>query len=345
MGQSLTFLLMAWILNPCSGIIFFRINEILGVIMKFSRIAGTGGYLPEKILTNHDLEKFVDTSHDWIVERTGIHQRHIAADDETTATMAKEAAQVALKNAGIEADQLDLIIVATCTPVNMFPSTASELQHLLGASKAGAFDIAAACTGFVYGLSIADQFIRSGQCKHVLVVGSEVLSRALDWKERTTCVLFGDGASAAVLSASDEAGIIATDLHSDGSLGDILYLPQQRTDGSVVMRGREVFRHAVEKLVASSHALLKQCGMTTKDLDWVVPHQANLRIILYVLDKLHIPVEQSILTIDQQANTSAASVGLALHEGVSSGRIQRGQTILLEAFGGGLVWGGALIRF
>lgn len=320
--------------------------------MSFSRIAGVGSYLPEKVLTNHDLEKLVDTSDEWIVERSGISERHIAGDDETTVSMAEQAALAALDSSGLEPSQIDLIIIATCTPDKMFPSSACLLQNRLGAVNAASFDISAACSGFVYALSIADQYIKTGAAKQALVVGSETLSRVVNWQDRTTCVLFGDGAGAVVLSASDEPGVLATKLYSDGSYGDILCLPSavpfpvyDDRAMKISMQGREVFRLAVERLTSSVLNLTELANLNVGDIDWIVPHQANYRIIRMIIAKLKIPAEQVVVTVGEHANTSSASIPLALDRAVKDGRIQRGQTLLLEAFGGGLTWGGAIIKF
>lgn len=313
--------------------------------MLYAQISGTGAYLPEKILTNYDLEKIVDTSHDWIVERSGIQQRHIASDDETSATMAHAAAKMALKNAGISAADLDLIIVATCSGENIFPSTACQLQQSLSAKKAAAFDVSAACSGFIFALTTASQYIETGMYRNILVVGSEVMSRVIDWQDRSTCVLFGDGAGAVVLTPADKPGILGCDLNADGNLGDILFLKNLQNDAKIHMLGREVFKQAVGRLTDSSRGLLTKCQVAVDEVDWVVPHQANLRIIRMVMSKLKLKLENVIVTVDDQANTSAASIPLALHTGIADGRIQRNQTLLLEAFGGGLTWGGVLIRY
>jgi 3-oxoacyl-[acyl-carrier-protein] synthase III len=312
---------------------------------RYAKITGSGGYLPEKIVTNHDLEKTVETSHQWIVDRTGIHQRHIAADHETSATMAEQAAREALRNANLSPDALDLIIVATCTPEYTFPSTACQVQHLLGANRAAAFDVSAACAGFIYAMTTANQFIQNGAAKHVLVVGAETLSKITDWTDRTTCVLFGDGAGAVVLSASDKPGILATDLGADGSQGSILYRKNLAPDAKIFMSGRELFKRAVESLVQSSKTLLKQANLTAAAIDWVVPHQANLRIIRMVIGRMAVDSANTIITVDKHANTSAASIPLALHEGIVSQKIKRGQTLLLEGIGGGLAWGGCLLIY
>ncbi|PIQ43700.1 MAG: 3-oxoacyl-ACP synthase [Gammaproteobacteria bacterium CG11_big_fil_rev_8_21_14_0_20_46_22] len=312
--------------------------------MSYARITATGAYLPEKILTNHDLAALVDTSHEWIVERSGICERRIAASGETVVSMGAIAAGMALKNAGLVAHDIDLILVATCSAEHAFPSAACGIQAILGATKAAAFDISAACAGFVYALSTAAQFIQSGGVKNVLVIGSEVLSRVVDWTDRTSCVLFGDGAGAVVLSAAEKPGVLAYDLHADGKLGSILSLKQFQQDAAICMQGREVFKHAVTQLVRSSEKLMKKAGLDADAIDWVVPHQANSRIIDMVVSRLGLNPERVVVTLDKHANTSAASIPLALHEAVSDGRIQPGQTLLLEAFGGGLVWGGLILQ-
>lgn len=318
---------------------------------KFSRILGTGSCLPEKVLTNQDLEKIVDTSDEWIVSRSGIKSRHIAGDKDTTADLAVSAGRMAIEKAGIEAKQIDMVIVGTASSDDAFPSTASIVQHKLGLRHIAAFDISAACAGFNHGLSIADQFIKTGFAKYVLVIGCEMLSRAVDWTDRTTCVLFGDGAGAVVLGASDEPGIYSTHLHCDGSQHDILYAPnllvqRESTETPFVkMQGREVFRHAVTRLGELVDETLEANNFTKEDIDWLVPHQANIRIIQATAKKLDMPMEKVVVTLDQHGNTSAASIPLALDFAVSDGRIKRGDLILLESFGGGLVWGSALIRY
>ena len=315
--------------------------------MKYARIAGLGAYLPEKILTNHDLESMVDTSDEWITERSGIKRRHIAADNENVATMAEVAAREALSDAGIAPEDLDLILVGTCTSEHFFPSTACVVQAALKAVNAAALDISAACTGFVYGLTIADQFIRSGAAKNVLVIGSEVLSRVLDWTDRGTCVLFGDGAGAAVVSASDEPGIIASKIGSDGTQQEVLKLPTGITGepSLVSMQGRDVFKLAVKRLSDSVKALLKETKMTKADIDWFVPHQANIRIINMIAKQIKLNPDKVIITLDEHANTSTASIPLAFHHAVRRQKIKRGDTVLLEAFGGGITWGGVLLKY
>jgi 3-oxoacyl-[acyl-carrier-protein] synthase-3 len=316
-----------------------------------SRIIGTGSHLPEKILTNADLEKIVDTSDEWIRSRTGIRSRHIAAEGELTSDLALPAAQKALQSAGVAAGDIDMIIVATTTPDMIFPSTACILQSRLGIAGCPAWDLQAVCSGFVYALSTADLFIRAGQAKKVLVVGAEVYSRILDWNDRGTCVLFGDGAGAVVLAASDTPGILATRLHADGSHKDQLSVPGSVCGGKiwgrpfVHMDGASVFRFAVRVFDEVAHEVLDQAGLKVSDLDWFVPHQANIRIMEATARKLGLPVEKVIATVDHHGNTSAASIPLALDEAVRDGRIRSGQTLLLEAVGGGFTWGAVLLRW
>ncbi|GLR65809.1 3-oxoacyl-[acyl-carrier-protein] synthase 3 [Acidocella aquatica] len=315
-------------------------------------LAGIGTYLPEKIVSNAEMAERVDTSDEWIVERTGIRQRHFAGRHETCAFMGAAAARGALATAGVAPEDVGAIILATSTPDQAFPSTAVHVQGMLGAKNAFGFDIAAACSGFIYGLGIADGMIRSGQADHILVIGSEVYSRILNFADRGTCVLFGDGAGAVLLSARDVAadgpGILSTHLHSDGTLADILYVDgavgQPDKPGHLVMNGREVFRHAVTLLASAVNEALTANGITSKDIDWLVPHQANRRIIDGVGRKLGMPQERVVVTVDQHANTSAASIPLALAQAINDGRIKPGQLVLLEALGGGLTWGSALLR-
>jgi 3-oxoacyl-[acyl-carrier-protein] synthase-3 len=316
-----------------------------------SRIIGTGSYLPEKILTNADLAAVVDTSDEWIQQRTGICQRHIAADDETTSDLALQASRRALEMAGISADKLDLIIVATTTPDMVFPGTACILQSKLGAKGMPAFDVQAVCSGFVYALATADQFMRSGQYEHILVVGAEIFSRILDWKDRGTCVLFGDGAGAVVLKRSSEPGILASRLHADGSHAGILSVPGGVSGGLVSgrpllqMDGGAVFRIAVKVLEDVALETLAAAGLQASAIDWLIPHQANIRIIQATAKKLGMSMERVITTVDRHANTSAASVPLALDEAVRDGRIRPGHHVMLEGVGGGFTWGAVLIKW
>jgi 3-oxoacyl-[acyl-carrier-protein] synthase-3 len=320
----------------------------------YSRIIGTGGYLPEKILTNADLEKIVDTNDEWIRERTGIQQRHIAAEGQTTCDLAEQATLRALEMSGIAANTIDLIIVATTTPDKIFPSTACLLQNRLNIHGCPAFDVQAVCSGFVYGLSVADQFIKTGMAKRVLVVGAETLSRITDWSDRNTCVLFGDGAGAVILEASAEVGILSTHIHADGQYEELLHVPSgpsklPSTDAvaerSMQMKGNEVFKMAVNTLSRIAQETLVANDLQKEDIDWLVPHQANLRIIKGTAKKLKLTDEQTVITVHKHANTSSASIPLALDEAIRDGRIQRGQLLLLEAFGGGFTWGSALIRY
>jgi len=320
----------------------------------YARIIGTGSALPERVLTNADLEKFVETSDEWIHSRTGIRQRHVAAEGETTGDLAFLAAQRALEAAGVKASELDLIILGTTTPDLIFPSTACLVQHRLGANGCAAFDVNAACSGFVYALGVADKFIRSGQSKKVLVMGAETLTRMVDWSERETCVLFGDGAGAVVLEASEEPGIYATCLHADGGYKELLWNPVGVSVGfrdepnhgvRIKMAGREVFKVAVKTLDALVEQTLQAGGMEASQLDWLIPHQANLRIIEATAKRLNMSMDQVIVTVDKHANTSSGSVPLALDYAVRSGKVQRGQNLLLEAFGGGFTWASALLRY
>jgi 3-oxoacyl-[acyl-carrier-protein] synthase-3 len=314
-------------------------------------MAGVGAYLPERIATNDDLAKTVDTSDAWIQERTGIKQRHLAGPHETATFMATRAAEAALAHAGATAADVDAIIVATSTPDEAFPATAVRVQAALGVTRGFAFDVAAACSGFIYGLAVADSFIRGGTARGILVIGSEVYSRILNWQDRTTCVLFGDGAGAVFLQAGppDGPGILSTHLHADGRQGDILYVDGAvgRPDkpGHLIMRGQEVFRQAVTKLAGVVEEALAANGLTHEDVDWLVPHQANRRIIDSMGKRLHLAAERVVITVDRHANTSAASIPLALCEAVQDGRIKRGQLVLMEALGGGLTWGAALARY
>jgi 3-oxoacyl-[acyl-carrier-protein] synthase-3 len=321
----------------------------------YSRIAGTGSFLPERIVTNAELAKQVDTSDEWIASRTGIRQRHIAADGQTTCDLAYGAALAALESAGVQASEIELLVLGTTTPDLIFPATACLLQHRLGANGCAAFDVNAACSGFIYALSIADKFIRSGTVKTALVVGAETLSRMVDWSDRATCVLFGDGAGAVVLKASDEAGIMSTHLHADGGHKELLwnpvgvsvgFKPEEKNAGvRVLMQGSDVFKVAVKTLDRVVEETLEANGIDRHAIDWLIPHQANLRIIQATAKRLDMPMERVIVTVDKHGNTSSGSVPLALDHGVRSGKIKRGQLLLLEAFGGGFTWGSALLRY
>jgi len=320
----------------------------------YARIIGTGSYLPERVLTNEELARSVDTSDEWIRDRTGIRQRHIAAEGQTTSDLAFEAATRALAAAGVDAREIDLLVVGTTTPDLVFPSTACLLQHRLGANGCTAFDVNAACSGFMYALGVADKFIRSGSVRTALVVGAETLTRLLDWDDRNTCVLFGDGAGAVVLRADSEAGILSTHLHADGGHKHLLYTPvgvsagfkDEKNHGmKVLMSGSEVFKVAVKTLDAVVEETLAANGLDKSAIDWLIPHQANLRIIKATAKRLAMPMDRVVVTVDQHGNTSAASVPLALDFAVQSGKIQRGELLLLEAFGGGFTWGSALIRY
>jgi 3-oxoacyl-[acyl-carrier-protein] synthase-3 len=319
-------------------------------------ISSTGHYLPEKILTNDDLAKMVDTSDEWIQQRTGIKERRIAAGDQATSDLAIHAARQALETGGFKPDDIDGIIVATTTPDETFPAVAVKVQRALGIPICMAFDLQAVCTGFVYALGVANSFILSGQCRRILVIGAEKISSILDWQDRTTCVLFADGAGAVVLELDEggggtieDRGIISTHLYANGALNDILYTSGGPSTsghaGFIVMEGKEVFKHAVKYLADVVVEVLEKNNITGSDLDWLVPHQANIRIIEATAKKLNLPMEKVVLTVERHGNTSAASIPLALHEAVAGGRIQRGDLILLEALGGGLTWGAALIRY
>lgn len=321
----------------------------------FSRIAGTGSYLPEKVLTNADLAQFVDTSDEWIASRTGIRERHVAAEGETTGDLAFHAATRALEAAGVEASELDLIVLGTTTPDIIFPSTACLVQDRLGANGCPAFDVNAACSGFIYALAVADKFIRSGTAKTALVIGAETLTRMLDWSDRSTCVLFGDGAGAVVLKADSDTGVLSTHLHADGGKKELLYNPvgvskgfkldEENAGVKVLMTGNEVFKHAVKALDSVVEETLAANKLDRSQVDWLIPHQANLRIIEATAKRLAMPMERVIVTVDRHGNTSSGSVPLALDEAVRSGRVERGQLLLLEAFGGGFTWGSALLRY
>ncbi|MDG3441538.1 beta-ketoacyl-ACP synthase III [Nitrospirillum amazonense] len=320
-----------------------------------SVIVGCGSYLPARVVTNDDLAKMVDTSDEWITQRTGIRSRHIAAEGEMTSDLALAAAKAALAHGNVAVDELDLIILATATPDQTFPATAAKVQAALGMTRGAAFDVQAVCSGFIYALSVADNFIKAGQARTVLVIGAETFSRILDWTDRATCVLFGDGAGAVVLRAEEgegtaaDRGILSTHLHSDGRHHDLLYVDggpsSTQTVGHVRMAGQEVFKHAVVNLAEVVGEALEANGLTPADLNWLVPHQANRRIIENTGRKLKMDPAQVVMTVDHHGNTSAASIPLALCEAVADGRIQRGELVLLEAMGGGFTWGAALVRF
>lgn len=318
--------------------------------MTYAKILGTGSYLPEKIVTNFDLEKIVDTTNEWIVTRTGIHARHMASENENAVTMADIAGRRALEAAGLLPSDVDMIIVTSTTPHMMFPSTACLLQERYGIAGCPAFDLnATACAGFMYGMSIADQYIKTGAMKNVLIIGSEMMSRVVDWKDRATCVLFGDGAGAVVLGASKEPGILSTHLHADGTHKDVLYLPLGTANApaleSVQMMGNQLFKLAVNILGDLFDETLTANSMQKADVDWLIPHQANIRIIQAMAKKLDMPMDRVAITLDTQGNTSSASIPLALDKAVRDGRIQRGQVLMMEGFGGGLAWGSALVRY
>lgn len=320
----------------------------------YSRIAGTGRYLPERVLTNADLEKMVDTTDEWIRSRTGIERRHIVAEDETTCDMAEQASREAMSAAGVSAADIDLVVVGTTTPDQIFPNVGCLLQARLGIHGCAAFSVEAACTGFIYAVGIADKFIRTGSARTALVVGAETISRMVDWTDRSTCVLFGDGAGAVVLTASDEEGVISTHLHADGKYKDLLYFPSGVSkkpenflsgQDTLVMRGNEVFKVAVSTLGRIVDETLEANDLDKHDIDWLIPHQANMRIINATARKLDMPLDRVIVTVHEHGNTSTASVPMALDLAIRDGRIQRGDLLLLEAFGGGFTWGSALIRY
>ncbi|TNE37210.1 MAG: ketoacyl-ACP synthase III [Alphaproteobacteria bacterium] len=317
---------------------------------------GAGSYLPERILTNGELAKMVDTSDEWIQERTGIRQRHIAAENEKTSDLGEKAARRALKDAGIEASEVDLIVLATATPDRTFPATATRIQARLGITHGAAFDVQAVCTGFIYAMATADNFLKSGQFKTALVIGAETFSRILDWEDRTTCVLFGDGAGAIVLQAEEvenpsnqDRGVLDSYLRSDGRHGDLLYVDggpsSTQTVGHLRMAGREVFKHAVVNIAEAIEKSLEHTGLTIDDVDWFVPHQANQRILTATARRIGLPDEKVVTTVSKHGNTSAASVPLALVEALRDGRIKKGDLVLMEAMGGGFTWGSALVRW
>lgn len=321
----------------------------------YSKIVGTGSALPERVVTNQDLEKVLDTSDAWIRERTGICERHIAADGQTTCDLSEQACRQVFERTGVDPKSIDLVVVGTTTPDLVFPSTACLLQHRLGLGECPAFDVNAACSGFIYSLSVADQYIRSGTARRVLVVGAETLTRMVDWTDRTTAVLFGDGAGAVILEASDEPGILSTHIHANGGHAKLLHADvgvsvgfkegEPRGGLTILMTGSEVFKVAVRTLSRIVDETLEANQMDQSDIDWLIPHQANLRIIQATAKKLNMPMDQVIVTVNKHGNTSSASVPLALDEAVTSGRIKRGDNILLEAFGGGFTWGAAMIRY
>lgn len=320
--------------------------------MTGSRVLGTGSALPKRVVPNAELAEQIDTSDEWIVERTGIRQRYVAGDDETTATLATAAAKAALDDAGLTPADIDLIVLATATPDNTFPATATKVQHALGCNGGVAFDVAAVCSGFLYAMTTADSLLKTGTGTRALVIGAETFSRILDWTDRTTCVLFGDGAGAVVLEAPGKgdngAGVLASSLHADGAQHDLLYVDggpsTTKTVGHVRMKGREVFRHAVVNLAQVLGEVIDSAGVSVDDVDWVVPHQANARILDATAKKLAIPPEKIVVTVDQHANTSAASVPLALDLARRDGRIKSGDLVMLEAMGGGFTWGACLLR-
>ncbi len=323
--------------------------------MTFARILGTGGFLPRRVVTNAELARTVDTSDEWIVSRTGIRERHIAASDETSCDLAERASRRALDAAGCLAADIDLVIVATTTPDRVFPSTACLLQDRLGIHGPAAFDVQAVCTGFIYALSIAEKFIKTGDTKRALVVGTETMSRLVNWQDRSTCVLFGDGAGAVVLGASAEPGILSTHLHADGVYKDLLTVAEDGADnvdrvlaaasGHIAMRGNEVFRVAVTTLDALVGETLAANGLSQTDIRWLVPHQANIRIINATAKRLGMSMEQVVVTVDRHGNTSGASIPLALDVAVRDGRIKRGDVVLMEGFGGGFTWGSVLFKY
>ena len=319
--------------------------------MQYAKILGTGSYLPAKRVSNEDLAKFVDTSDEWISTRTGIKNRHIAADDEKTSDLAVQAAKAALADAGVEASEIDLIIVATATPDMQFPATATMVQHKLGVGGCPAFDVQAVCAGFMYAISTANAYIKSGMSKKALVIGAEVFSRIMDWSDRTTCVLFGDGAGAVVLGASDEPGIIHSKLQADGTYLDMLKVPAQMANGEIVgspflkMDGQAVFKFAVKTLAQAAEDVLHEAGMSADEVDWLVPHQANKRIIDSTAKHLGISMDRVVLTVQDHGNTSAASIPLAMDTAIKAGKIKRGQTLMLEGIGGGFAWGAVLVKY
>lgn len=319
--------------------------------MKYAKIAGTGSYLPEKILTNADLEKIVDTTDEWIVQRVGIRQRHLVGDSgDTTVSMAYKAGLAAIEAAGLSANDIDMIVVGTASPDHYFPSVACEIQHRLGIkNECPAFDLNAACAGFIYGMSVGNQYIATGTAKNVLVIGVDTLSAVVDWTDRSSCILFGDGAGAVVLQASDEPGVLATHMHADGQYTELLYannaMFSEQAKNTIQMQGNDVFKVAVKKLGEIVDQTLEKAGAKKTDIDWLIPHQANMRIIQAMAKRLKLPMEKVVLTIEEHGNTSAASIPLALDHAVRTGQVQRGQKLLLEAFGAGFAWGSALVVY
>lgn len=321
--------------------------------MTYSRIVGTGRYLPERVMTNFDLEKIVDTTDEWIRTRTGVERRHVCAEDQTTSDMCIEAAKVAIEDAGVDVSDIDLIITGTTTPDLIFPNISTLIQHQLGIPVCPAFSLEAACTGFIYALTTADKFIKAGETKCALVIGAECITKLVDWSDRNTCVLFGDGAGAVILKSSEEQGIISCHLGADGQYKDLLYYPVGAsknlavagTDAAaIMMSGNEVFKVAVKTLGRIAAETLEKAGVTKEELDWLVPHQANIRIIQAMAKRLNMPMEKVILTVQDHGNTSAASVPMALDVGIRDGRIKPGHLVLMEAFGGGFTWGSVLMR-
>jgi len=321
--------------------------------MIYSRIAGTGRYLPERIMTNADLEKIVDTSDEWIRTRTGVERRHVCAEGQTTSDMCIEAAKVAMEDAGVGPEDVDMVIAGTTTPDLIFPNISTIIQHKLGIPACTAFSLEAACTGFIYALTTADKFIKAGEAKCALVLGAECITKLVDWSDRNTCVLFGDGAGAVILKPSDEPGIISCHLGADGQYKDLLYYPVGASnnlavagtaDANIIMSGNEVFKVAVKTLGNIASQTLADAGVTKEELDWLVPHQANIRIIQAMAKRLEMPMEKVILTVQDHGNTSAASVPMALDVGIRDGRIKKGLLLLMEAFGGGCTWGSVLMR-
>jgi len=321
--------------------------------MTYSRIVGTGRYLPERIMTNFDLEKIVDTTDEWIRTRTGVERRHVAAEDQTTSDMCVEAAKIAIEDAGVDIADIDLVITGTTSPDLVFPNVSTLVQHRLGIPACPAFSLEAACTGFIYALTLADKFIRLGDAKCALIIGAECVTKLIDWKDRNTCVLFGDGAGAAIVKPSEEPGLISTHLCADGQYKDLLFYPvgvskdlaTAGTDGAAInMTGSEVFKVAVRTLGGIASETLQKAGIQQSELDWLIPHQANIRIIQATAKRLGLPMEKVILTVQDHGNTSAASVPMALDVGIRDGRVKKGQLVLMEAFGGGFTWGSVLMR-